>query len=772
MRPQHLLLALLLIPLASAVTITAPTSDITAESLPTTVEATWSGNSSTYTATLSDDQATISQENLSATSTSYELGEGNYTLSVTGSNSSDETQFSVTQEQQLELGISADKQEYEVGETVELTATSNQPVSATLDILRDGSSQETYTVSIDGSVSLIYIPEKTGDFTARLEAQEKQTSTNWQVTKTEELVVDFTYTQPVVNKAAQFSASASGGVAPYTYQWLFSDDTASTGEETDHYFFEAGDHEATLIVTDDEGTQKSKTKSFTVEQQTYDVELTFQDQDKNFIKDLTVELLRNGTDQEDITDETGLARFSNLVRGNYTVRVTQLKKTYLNTTLEITKDTNKIYSIEYGTAVNTTEENATAQNQTQAPEPEEEPEEQVQQQQGPTAEELAQQQVEQAREEALTQLREKKFSLRLADKKDAALDHLDLYKRFDTATTSIEKASDEQAIQAALADVPTDVRISAETNTVSYPEPRDIKQDIETYLDAKGITQEKEREKYRYNINKHTSNVSIETKSYTATITYPDGEETHTIVEKEITSPPGSTHIEIIDKSFAQDVSKLRIEGEYDVLQADPVLRFTSDSYSYSAQVMAGEPGSTVVIPEVIEDKPLLAGLVTFELGASSLARTGFYLLILGLFVAGIVAGKKINEHREQQHLFEDFYELASTAVDLAANGQAAQAAELAPQISAIHEELPAQQRAQSADVVEHLQAQAAKHEFTTTVNETYQTVKEARGDINAISSAYEHALDAYEQLPEELQEEFQEHLGTLEKYLDGHIPT
>ena len=275
-----------------------------------------------------------------------------------------------------------------------------------------------------------------------------------------------------------------------------------------------------------------------------------------------------------------------------------------------------------------------------------------------------------------------------------------------------------------------------------------------------------------YSIKQLTANVSVETRTYTADVLYPQSQETHTIVEKTITSPQGSTHVEIIDKSFAADVSELRINGDYDVLLADPILRFTSNEYSYSAQVAAGTPGQTLVVPAVIREEPLLSGLVTFELGAGSLARTGIYLLILGLFVAGIFAGKKINERRENQHVFEDFYELASTAVDLAAQGQAARAAELAPDIAAIHQELPAQQQAQTADIVEHLQAHAQKHAFSSTVQEIYRRVDDAGGDVNAISNAYEHAIQAYEQLPAHVQQDVRGHLDELEAYLDQHIST
>ncbi len=63
---------------------------------------------------------------------------------------------------------------------------------------------------------------------------------------------DFTWTPYILvtGSTINFTASASGGTAPYTFAWNFSDGTTGTGISIGHVYPTAGNHTVTLIITD------------------------------------------------------------------------------------------------------------------------------------------------------------------------------------------------------------------------------------------------------------------------------------------------------------------------------------------------------------------------------------------------------------------------------------------------------------------------------------------------------------------------------------------
>ena len=60
-----------------------------------------------------------------------------------------------------------------------------------------------------------------------------------------------------------FSASGSGGVAPYTYSWNFGDGGTSTQQNPSHTFQVAGTYSVTVVVTDSKGNSVTKTVTVT-----------------------------------------------------------------------------------------------------------------------------------------------------------------------------------------------------------------------------------------------------------------------------------------------------------------------------------------------------------------------------------------------------------------------------------------------------------------------------------------------------------------------------
>ncbi len=74
--------------------------------------------------------------------------------------------------------------------------------------------------------------------------------------------------------AVNFSGSASGGITPYSYRWVFGDGGTSTSQNPSHTYSIAGNYTATLTVTDSASSTNSKSVSITVTAATSPVVVT------------------------------------------------------------------------------------------------------------------------------------------------------------------------------------------------------------------------------------------------------------------------------------------------------------------------------------------------------------------------------------------------------------------------------------------------------------------------------------------------------------------
>jgi hypothetical protein len=773
MKYSTILLAILFIlPLSAALQITSPTSDITASNTPIDVNVTWTGNSTNYTVLLQTANTTIVNQTVQTTNQTYNLDENNYTLTIIEQNTSVTQNFSVKTQEQLKLKLTTEDDEYAVGDEIMVVATTNKPVSALLTIQQTGSPDETYTLSISDSLSMYYEPKKSGEYKAVLSAQGQTTTTTWNVVAPDPLTIDFTYpNSPLVNKKTTFTATASGGEQPYSYQWIFSDDTTSSGKQTDHFFFETGPHNTTLIVTDNTGTQKSLEKSFTVTERVYNLDINLIDQKNQLLQGFIVQITDS---QENTHTQTsnidGQALFEDLSKNNYTISVTKNDISYYNTTVELKTDISELYALNYvDEETNTTE----VTNQTTIPPPEsiatQETELQVSAQEIEAQKaELQEQQEKQAfkekQDQAKEALREKKFSLRLDSTTDEVLTHLNEYKTFDEAIAAIDTATNQKEIEVAKKNLVTKVTISNEEQTIFYPEISDLQEALQQYFTAAKITEQDEQETYRYNIKRLLKNVSITQRTYTAVLTYPSRVETHSFVGKDITAPKTSTYVEVIPESFSK-ASELTVSATHTEL-GKQVIELDQTQYLYSAQTTSNTVPATLVIPSELIEAPLFTGFLSFDVDASNAAQSLIYLFVIAMAVAGVIVGKKMKSNTAEH--FDAFCELTDQAIDQLHQGQAAAVTELTPDIQQLHQQLPKEQQEQTQELITHLQDETTKYHFTQATQYVYSIGEHA--DINMLSSAYEDVLHAYQQLNQHDQEELQEHIQQLETYLDTHI--
>ena len=86
------------------------------------------------------------------------------------------------------------------------------------------------------------------------------------ITVTSPLSASFTYapSTPAPLTSVQFTASATGGTAPYSYSWDFGDGTTGTGASASHSYLLPGTYTVTLTVVDSNGLTTTASTTVTV----------------------------------------------------------------------------------------------------------------------------------------------------------------------------------------------------------------------------------------------------------------------------------------------------------------------------------------------------------------------------------------------------------------------------------------------------------------------------------------------------------------------------
>jgi PKD repeat protein len=86
------------------------------------------------------------------------------------------------------------------------------------------------------------------------------------VAVTSPLSASFTYSpsNPAPLSNVQFTATATGGTAPYSYSWNFGDGTTGTGASASHSYLLPGTYKVTLTVVDANGLTTTASTTVTV----------------------------------------------------------------------------------------------------------------------------------------------------------------------------------------------------------------------------------------------------------------------------------------------------------------------------------------------------------------------------------------------------------------------------------------------------------------------------------------------------------------------------
>ena len=118
--------------------------------------------------------------------------------------------------------------------------------------------------------SVTHTYTKTGMYTATLNVTDsgsgkftKSWSVNVQATGLS-VVITASPTSTSVNQTVTFTSTVSGGIAPYSFLWNFSDHTTASTQNTTHQYASKGVYLVVLAVRDSEGTSVSRNVTISV----------------------------------------------------------------------------------------------------------------------------------------------------------------------------------------------------------------------------------------------------------------------------------------------------------------------------------------------------------------------------------------------------------------------------------------------------------------------------------------------------------------------------
>ncbi|PLW79582.1 hypothetical protein C0585_06975 [Candidatus Woesearchaeota archaeon] len=215
----------------------------------------------------------------------------------------------------LEVSISISKSEYDIGEEVSYIITGTPNSNVTIDLESPNNYYDYQANYIEQEMPIIdsiLTTSKIGDYTIKVKLSKGEYF--------EEANATFTISNSIrtniegdkdliIGEELEIEASASGGVAPYTYSWNLDDGNVKTGSSITHTYSDGGNYDVILTIRDSQGNTKTKTIDVDVDE-LYDVTFVVKDLEGNLIKGVEI----SADDVSGTTGSNGIIKLS-LVEG-------------------------------------------------------------------------------------------------------------------------------------------------------------------------------------------------------------------------------------------------------------------------------------------------------------------------------------------------------------------------------------------------------------------------------------------------------------------------
>lgn len=201
---------------------------------------------------------------------------GDYTIEVASEDDTDTEEVTINDVSNFDVEIDSTNQPVAEGDTLEIEAivenTDTARDTQEIELEVGGKVRDTATVELGGGddaiVDLTWETETgdAGDYQANVSSDTDNDSVDVLVNAPPSATFSRDPATPDVNQAVTFDASDSsdrdGTIVDY--EWTVDGDVVATSESFSYTFTEAGDHEVTLVVTDDEGASANVSRTVTV----------------------------------------------------------------------------------------------------------------------------------------------------------------------------------------------------------------------------------------------------------------------------------------------------------------------------------------------------------------------------------------------------------------------------------------------------------------------------------------------------------------------------
>ncbi len=192
----------------------------------------------------------------------YNLSDGSHSYRIecnddaSNVNVSDETYFAINQSFKR-FNLITDKNEYVLGETVNITIYAPNNSSSNLRIGWNSGDNEVYTSNLGNKYPTSYLfhyTENPGNYTIYSNITFLNSVYNlmrsFMVVNNMQLSMVSDKSTADINEQVQFNVTMNGGIKPYTYRWSFGDEINSTEKNPKHIYSVEGSYTVKLYVTD------------------------------------------------------------------------------------------------------------------------------------------------------------------------------------------------------------------------------------------------------------------------------------------------------------------------------------------------------------------------------------------------------------------------------------------------------------------------------------------------------------------------------------------